>query len=92
MGHANLNSFRTQGENSRVGRIWQLVNEDRHSPEFERRGSLMFTVSASFLMAGVALAAAAQASPRRRSVLEWAGGTLLIAGLSLLGAGLRLFR
>jgi hypothetical protein len=52
----------------------------------------MFTVSASFLLAGVALAAAAQASPRRRSVLEWAGGTLLIAGLSLLGAGLRLFR
>ena len=52
----------------------------------------MFTVSASFLLAGVALAAAAQASPGRRSVLEWACGTMLIAGLSLLGAGLRLFR
>lgn len=52
----------------------------------------MLKVSASFLLAGIALAAAAQASPRRRSALEWAGGTLLIAGLGLLGAGLRLFR
>lgn len=52
----------------------------------------MFIVSTGFLLAGVALAAAAQASPRSRSALEWAGGTLLIAGLSLIGAGLRLFR
>jgi hypothetical protein len=52
----------------------------------------MFTISASCLLAGTALAAAAQNIPHRRAALEWAGGTLVIAGLGLLGAGLRLFR
>ncbi|MGU3360041.1 hypothetical protein ACLBWX_06900 [Methylobacterium sp. M6A4_1b] len=52
----------------------------------------MVTISVSCLVAGVSLAAAAQNATRRRAALEWAGGTLLIAGLGLLGAGLRLFR
>ena len=65
-----------------------MVGLDQNS----KKGSSMFIVSTGFLLAGVALSAAAQASPRSRSALEWAGGTLLIAGLSLIGAGLRLFR
>lgn len=52
----------------------------------------MFSISATCLLAGIVLALVAQSYPRRRIALEWAGGTLLIAGLGLLGAGLRLFR
>ena len=52
----------------------------------------MFAVSLTCLLAGVALAAAGQSFPNQRAALEWACGTLLIAGLCLLGFGLRLFR
>ncbi|MDB5644660.1 hypothetical protein [Methylobacterium sp.] len=52
----------------------------------------MFALSLTLLLAGIALASVAQSYPKHRAALEWACGTLLIAGLGLLGFGLRLFR
>jgi len=52
----------------------------------------MVTLSLTCLLTGLALAWVARNYPNHRDVLEWACGTLLIAGLSLLGFGLRLFR
>ncbi|WP_264049000.1 hypothetical protein [Methylobacterium flocculans] len=52
----------------------------------------MFAISLTCLLAGVALAAAAQSFPNHRAAMEWACGTLLLAGLGLLGFGLRLYR
>lgn len=52
----------------------------------------MFAMSLTCLLAGLALAALARSFPNHRAGIEWVCGTLLIAGLGLLGFGLRLFR
>ncbi|MCJ2033557.1 hypothetical protein [Methylobacterium sp. J-068] len=52
----------------------------------------MFALSLTCLLAGLALAAVARSYPDHRATLEWVCGTLVIAGLGLLGFGLRLFR
>lgn len=52
----------------------------------------MFAISLTCLLAGLAIAAAARSYPNHSAALEWVCGVLLIAGLGLLGFGLRLFR
>lgn len=52
----------------------------------------MLALSLTCLLTGLVLAGITRSYPHHRAVLEWAGGTLLIVGLSVLGFGLRLFR
>jgi hypothetical protein len=52
----------------------------------------MFALSLTCLVAGLGLAAVSRSYPHHSVALERGCGTLLIAGLGLLGVGLRLFR
>ncbi|MCJ2046888.1 hypothetical protein MKK58_20455 [Methylobacterium sp. J-078] len=52
----------------------------------------MFALSLTCLSAGLGLAAVSRNYPHHSAALERACGALLIAGLGLLGFGLRLFR
>lgn len=92
MGYGSPHSFPGERHDPGIGQLRHAIDEDRNGSRSEGRRLVMFTISVSCLLTGVVLAAVAQNSPRRRVALEWAGGTLLIAGLGLLGAGLRLFR
>ena len=52
---------------------------------------MVAAISVVSLMSGAYAAYAAPTMPERTELLEWCGGVLLIAGLALIGGGLRFY-
>jgi hypothetical protein len=52
---------------------------------------MVAAISLASMLSGTALACYAPKAPGRTEQLEWCAGVLLIAGLSLIGSGLRLY-
>lgn len=52
---------------------------------------MVAAISLVSLMSGTALAYVAPRASERTELLEWCAGALLIAGLSLIGGGLRFY-